>query len=83
MTASTSQAQVPKLPHLPLWRGAAYRLVRATGDEIPVRLVLASAMPHPRTHIFEHLDTFEEYHVKELEPGRFSLDSHEITVHFA
>lgn len=72
----------PRLPHLPLWQGAAYRLIRKT-DIIPVRLVLASVLQHPRTHIFEHLDTFEEYTVQEHAPGQFCMDNAEITVEFA
>lgn len=76
-------ASRPRLPHVPLWRGAAYRLIPGHGDEIPVRLILASAVPHPRTHIFEHLDSFEEYQVHEEQPGRFYMDTREITVEFA
>jgi hypothetical protein len=71
-----------KLPHLPLWQGAAYRLVCDT-DVIPVRLVLASVLPFPRTHVFEHMDSFDEYAVEETEPGHFSLDTRKITVEFA
>ena len=55
-----------------LWQGAAYRLVRG-GTDIPVRLVLASIRSRPRTHLFEHLDTFEEYPVVEHDNGHFTL----------
>lgn len=72
-----------KLPHLPLWRGVLYRLIRGDGTELPVRMLLPSALPFPRRHIFEHLGTFEEYHVQEHARGRFTLDGEEISIEFA
>jgi hypothetical protein len=64
-----------------LWQGAAYRLV-IDEKEIPVRLVLASIRRRPRTHLFEHLDTSEEYPVVEWD-GYYTLHGKQITVHTA
>lgn len=80
-----SPGSTPRLPRIPLWQGAAYRLVLgdSSGNEVPVRLILASVVSLPRTHIFEHLGTSEEYSVQEREAGRFYMDQREIAVEFA
>ena len=61
------------LKHVPLWRGAAYRLVTFS-DTIPTRLVETSPRPWPRVHVFQHLGTAEAITVTELSSGNFVLN---------
>lgn len=77
----------PKLPHVPLWSGAAYRLVDLKGDtEIPMRLIRTSSMAYPRIHIFEHLDIafpIKELEVVEVEPGSYQYMNTEMQLELA
>jgi hypothetical protein len=77
----------PNLPHVPLWCGAAYRLVDQTdGTTIPARLLRASQMAYPRIHTFEHLDIsfpIKELEVVEMKPGGFYYMNSEIHLELA
>lgn len=71
------------LKHIPLWNGAAYRIVQSNGTVIPVRLLSGSLRPSPREHTFQHLGTDEEVKVTELSSNNFSLNGERVRVEFA
>ncbi len=77
----------PNLPHVPLWCGAAYRLVEVgTGTVMPVRLLRASQLSYPRIHVFEHLDIsypIEELEVVEMQAGEFYYMNNEMQLELA
>lgn len=74
----------PKLPHLPLWPGVAYRITLLPSNVvIPSRLILASARQFPRTHSFEDLEHGCEIKVVERSSGVFFLDDAPVRLQFA
>jgi hypothetical protein len=77
----------PSLPHVPLWCGAAYRLIDVNGTTVlPVRLLRASSLAYPRIHTFEHLDIsfpVKEIQVVEITRGSYTYLNKEIHLELA
>lgn len=74
----------PKLPHVPLWKGAAYRLIATdTGVVTPVRLHLASSLPIPRVHTVQRLEDDVCIDVLEFSLGDFYIGNAPVSLELA
>lgn len=72
------------LPHVPLWEGAAYRVLSLDGsEEIPLRLVVASACRFPRSHVFQRLQDDRDVDVVERERGQFFIGTSPVVLKLA